>query len=46
VFGPPPPPPTHNPGGGGGGTHTPAGEGVGESQLGRLGKKPSTLSTL
>ncbi len=27
-------------------THSPAGEGVGESQFGRLDKKPSTLSTL
>jgi hypothetical protein len=29
-----------------GGTHSPAGEGVGESQFGRLEKKPSILSTL
>ncbi len=29
-----------------GGTHSPAGEGVGESQFGRLEKKASTLSTL
>ncbi len=28
------------------GIHSPAGEGVGESQFGRLEKKPSTLSTL
>ncbi len=28
-----------------GGTHSPAGEGVGGSQLGRLEKNPSTLST-
>jgi hypothetical protein len=31
---------------GGWGTHSPAGEGVGKSQFGRLEKKPSTLSTL
>jgi hypothetical protein len=30
----------------GGDTHSPAGEGVGESQFGRLEKKPSPLSTL
>jgi hypothetical protein len=29
-----------------GGTHSPAGEGMWESQIGQLGKKPSTLSTL
>ncbi len=29
-----------------GGAHSPAGEGVGGSRLGRLEKKPSTLSTL
>jgi hypothetical protein len=28
------------------GAHSPAGEGVGESQFGRLEKKPSALSTL
>ncbi len=41
------PPPLPQPKeGGGGGTHSPAGEGVGESQFGRLEKKPSTLSVL
>jgi hypothetical protein len=38
---PPPPQPK-----GGGRKHSPAGEGVGGSQFGRLLKKPSTLSTL
>ncbi len=33
-------------GGPGGGTYSPADEGVGESQFGRLEKNPSTLSTL
>jgi hypothetical protein len=37
----PPPPPNR-----GGGARSPAGEGVGESQFGRLEKKLSTLSTL
>jgi hypothetical protein len=32
--------------GGGGGTHWPACEGRGESQFGRLERKPSTLSAL
>ncbi len=39
---PSPPPPTK----GGVGKQTPAGEGVGESQFGRIEKKPSTLSIL
>jgi hypothetical protein len=53
-IGPPPSPPLplasvsppHGTKWGGGGTHSHTGEGVGESQFGRLEKKPSTLSTL
>ncbi len=41
---PPPPPP--QPKGERDTTHSPAGEGVGESQFGRLENKPSTLSTV
>jgi hypothetical protein len=46
---PTPSPPSESvlpPGAKRGGTHSPAGEGVGECQFGRLEKKPSTLSTL